>query len=114
MVAPSSASWGDTPQRPLQPVLQCRVPAGLERLGHQIIEEPKSELLGQCPDGKLLGRLKTASVHGHKFATRAQARPAVMDWMAFYNHRRSHSSLSYLSPMQYKQRWYEAQRKKAA
>ena len=59
-------------------------------------------------------RLKTASVHGHKFATREQARQAVMDWMAFYNHRRLHSSLGYLSPMQYEQRWYEAQRKKAA
>ena len=46
-----------------------------------------------------------------KFATREQARQAVMDWMAFYNHRRLHSSLGYLSPMQYEQRWYEAQRK---
>ena len=53
-------------------------------------------------------------MHGHKFATREQARQAVMDWMAFYNHRRLHSSLGYLSPMQYEQRWYEAQRKKAA
>ena len=53
-------------------------------------------------------------VHGCKFATREQARQAVMNWMAFYNHRRLHSSLGYLSPMQYEQRWYEAQRKKAA
>ncbi len=52
--------------------------------------------------------------HGQKFATREQARKAVMDWMAFYNHRRLHSALGYLSPMQYEQRWYEAQRKKAA
>ena len=37
-----------------------------------------------------------------------------MDWMAFYNHRRLHSSLGYLSPMQYEKCWYEAQRKKAA
>jgi putative transposase len=39
---------------------------------------------------------------------------AFMARVAFYNHRRLHSSLGYLSPMQYEQRWYEAQRKKAA
>ena len=73
--------------------------------------------LGFChnaPTESFWGRLKTASVHGCKFATREQARQAVMDWIAFYNHRRLHSSLGYLSPMQYEQRWYEAQRKKAA
>jgi hypothetical protein len=37
---------------------------------------------------------------------------AVMDWLAFYNHRRLHSTLGYLSPMQYEQRWHAAQRKK--
>ena len=39
---------------------------------------------------------------------------AVLDWMAFYNHRRLYSTLGYLSPMQYEHRWYEAQREKAA
>lgn len=55
------------------------------------------------------GRLKNACVHGQRFATRE----VIMNWMAFYNHRRLHSSLGYLSPMQYEKRWYEAQRKKA-
>ena len=74
----------------------------------------KGNCWDNAPTESFWGRLKTASVHGQKFATREQARQAVMDWMAFYNHRRLHSSLGYLSPMQFEQRWYEAQRKKAA
>lgn len=74
----------------------------------------KGNCWDNAPTESFWGRLKTASVHGRKFATREQARRAVMDWMAFYNHRRLHSMQDYLSPMQYEQRWYEAQRKKAA
>ncbi len=44
----------------------------------------------------------------------ATAMDAVLNWMVFYNHRRLHSTLGYLSPLQYEQRWYEAQRKKTA
>ena len=73
---------------------------------------------GNCWDNSPIesfwGRLKTACVHGQRFATREHARQAIMNWMAFYNYRRLHSSLGYLSPMQYEKRWYEAQRKKAA
>jgi len=36
-----------------------------------------------APTASFWGRLKTASVYGQKFATREQARQAVMDWMAF-------------------------------
>lgn len=74
----------------------------------------KGNCWDNAPTESFWGRLKAASVHGQRFVTREQARQAVMDWMAFYNHRRLHSSLGYLSPMQYEQRWYEAQRKKAA
>ncbi len=35
-----------------------------------------------------------------------------MDWMAFYDHRRLHSSPGYPGPVQFEQRWYVAQRKK--
>ncbi len=74
----------------------------------------KGNCWDNAPTESFWGRLKTAGVHGCKFATREQARQAVMALMAFYNHRRLHSSLGYLSPMQYEQRWHEAQRKKAA
>jgi len=38
----------------------------------------------------------------------------ALDWMAFYNYKRLHSTMGYVSPMQYEQRWHAAQRKKAA
>jgi transposase InsO family protein len=38
----------------------------------------------------------------------------VIDWIAFYNHRRLHSTPSYVSPRQYEERWVAAQLNKAA
>jgi len=86
----------------------------LKDLGMRSSMSRKGNCWDNAPTESFWGRLKMASVHGQKFATREKARQAVMDWMAFYNHRRLHSSLGYLSPMQYEKRWYEAQRKKAA
>ena len=74
----------------------------------------KGNCWDNAPTESFWGRLKTASVHGHKFATHEQAREAILDWLAFYNHRRLHSSLGYLSPMQFEQGWYGAQRHEAA
>ena len=74
----------------------------------------KGNCWDNAPTESLWGRLKTACVHGQRFATREQARQAIMDWIAFYNHTRLHSALGYLSPMQFEQRWLAAQRKSAA
>jgi transposase InsO family protein len=38
----------------------------------------------------------------------------VIDWMTFYNHRRIHSTLGYVSPMQFEKSWQAAQLLKAA
>ena len=32
----------------------------------------------------------------------------VIDWLTFYNHRRLHSTLGYVSPMAFEQRWFAA------
>jgi transposase InsO family protein len=74
----------------------------------------KGNCWDNAPTESFWGRLKTASLYGKKSATRQEAMDAVMDWMAFYNHQRLHSTLGYLSPMQFEQRWHAAQRKKAA
>ena len=74
----------------------------------------KGDCWDNAPTESLWGHLKTACVHGRRFATRQQAREAIMNWIGFYNHSRLHSTLGYLSPMQYEQRWLAAQQQTAA
>ena len=74
----------------------------------------KGNCWDNAPTESLLGHLKTACVHCQKFATRDQARQAILDWIGFYNHSRPNSTLVYMSPMQYENRWLAAQRRSAA
>jgi transposase InsO family protein len=61
----------------------------------------KGNCWDNAPTESVWRRLKTASVHAQYFATRARAKQPVMDWIAFYNSPSLHSSLGYLSPMQF-------------
>ena len=38
----------------------------------------------------------------------------VIDWLTFYNHRRLHSTLTHVSPMQFEEHWHAGQPKQAA
>ena len=53
-------------------------------------------------------------INGMRFETRRQAMDEVMDWLTYYNHRRLHSTLGYISPMQFEKNWFAAELKKAA
>ena len=68
---------------------------------------------GNCHDNapteSLFGSLKTECVRGERFETHAEARAALFDYLAFYNQRRRHSALGYLSPTEYERRHYEQQ-----
>ena len=48
------------------------------------------------------------------FATQREAMDEVIDWLTFYNHRRLHSTLGYISPMRFEENWHAGQAKKAA
>lgn len=60
------------------------------------------------------GSLKVSRLHGQRFATRREAMDEVMDWMTFYNHRRLHSTLGYVSPMAFESMWLAKHVKHAA
>jgi transposase InsO family protein len=55
-----------------------------------------------APMESFFASLKKGLVHGADFATRAEARAAVVEYIeVFYNSERRHSSLGYLSPAEY-------------
>ena len=73
---------------------------------------------GDCwdnaPTESLWGSLKVARMHGRHFATRRAAMDEVIDWLNFYNARRLHSTLDYVSPMTFEKNWFAAQQGEAA
>jgi putative transposase len=61
---------------------------------------------GNCYDNAFIesfwSTLKYELVYHHRFATRAEARTAIFDYIeTFYNRSRLHSSLAYTSPLQF-------------
>ena len=87
----------------------------------QYASEPFRELLrkrgikasmsrkGNCWDNAcsetLFGSLKVERLHGQHFETVRQAKDEALDWLLWYNQTRLHSTLNYISPMQYQQNW---------
>ena len=63
---------------------------------------------GNCYDNAFIesfwSSLKYELVYHHRFATRAEARTAIFDYIeTFYNRARLHSALAYRSPLQFEQ-----------
>ena len=74
----------------------------------------KGNCWDNAPTESLWGSLKVARVHGVRFETRRAVMDEVIDWLTFYNHRRLHSTLGYLSPMQFEKKWLAEQTRQAA
>ena len=74
----------------------------------------KGDCWDNAPTESLWGSLKVGRIYGQTFETRRQAMDEIVDWLTFYNHTRLHSTLGYVSPMQFEKSWYAVQLKKAA
>ena len=63
-----------------------------------------------APMESFIGTLKSEWVHHRLYHTRDEARPDLFFYIeAFYNRRRRHSSLDYLSPEAYEQLYHQQQ-----
>jgi transposase InsO family protein len=64
----------------------------------------RADCWDNAPMESFFASLKKELVHGAAFATRAEARAAIVEYIeVFYNTKRRHSSLGYVSPAEYEQ-----------
>lgn len=73
---------------------------------------------GNCWDNAcsetLFGSLKVERLHGQRFISRRHAKDETLAWLFWYNQSRLHSTLNYVSPMQFDQHWRADQAKQAS
>ena len=67
---------------------------------------------GNCHDNapteSFFGTLKSEAVHGRRFETQAELRSALFDYIeTFYNTRRRHTSLGFLTPVEHEDRHHQ-------
>lgn len=53
----------------------------------------------------LFGSLKVERLHGQPFVTRRHAMDKTIGWLLWYHRSRLHSTLDYVSPMQFELHW---------
>ena len=84
--------------------------------GHSIT--PSMSRKGNCWDNAcsetLFSSLKVERLHGQHFQTIREAKDETIAWLLWYNRTRMHSTLNYVSPMQFEQDWTDAAEKIAA
>ena len=73
---------------------------------------PSMSRKGNCWDNAcsetLFGSLKVERLHGQHFETIRAVKDETISWLLWYNRTRMHSTLNYVSPMQFEQDWTNA------
>ena len=76
----------------------------LDKHGIECSMSRRADCWDNAPMESFFASLKKELVHDARFATRAEARAAIFEYIeTFYNPKRRHSSLGYVSPTEYEQ-----------
>jgi len=79
---------------------------------------PSMSRKGNCWDNAcsetLFGSLKVERLHDRRFETIREAKDETISWLLRYNRTRMHSTLNYVSPMQFERDWTDAAKQIAA
>jgi putative transposase len=75
---------------------------------------PSMSRKGNCWDNAcsetLFGSLKVERLYGEQFETIREAKDATIAWLLWYNQTRMHSTLDYISPVQFEENWAEVKK----
>jgi putative transposase len=65
----------------------------------------KGNCWDNAPTETLFGSLKVERLHGGRLQTIRQAKDETVAWLLWYNRQRMHSTLDYVSPVEFEQGW---------
>ncbi len=74
----------------------------------------KGDCWDNAPTESLWGHLKVARIHKRKFSTRREAMDEIVHWLMFYNNKRLHQTLNYVSPTTFEKQWQNNQKNASA
>ena len=66
----------------------------------------KGDCWDNSPTERVFRSLKHEQLNYERFKTRKEAKSSVIDYLAFYNGRRSHSKLGYKAPLDFEREFY--------
>ena len=82
----------------------------LKARGITVSMSGKGDCWDNAPMESVNGTLKVECVHGETFATREQARQAIVRYIGYYNTERRHSALGNVAPAWFEQQWMKTTR----
>lgn len=93
------------PQRPGQPIYERTVPAPDGRSWHHLFVDRSGNVWDNAAMESFFSSLKTERTARKVYRTRDDARADVFDYIErFYNPRRRHSTLGYMSPVEFEEK----------